>query len=133
MHLTVVAVPVIALLAILVAVRPTWYLKNTWLATGLAALAVVSTAVTNSTGEALMVLKGASEENPGIYADHALYAKGVIISAGALLGLFVLQHFLAIKTGRMHVVIRVLLVIVAIVTIISTVATGHEGAALVWR
>lgn len=80
-----------------------------------------------------MVLKGASEENPGIYADHALYAKGVIISAGALLGLFVLQHFLAIKTGRIHVVIRVLLVIVAIVAIISTVATGHEGAALVWR
>ncbi|MFV8394947.1 hypothetical protein [Corynebacterium hindlerae] len=58
MHLTVVAVPVIALLAILAAVRPTWYLKNKWLTTGLAALAVVSTAVTNSTGEALMVLKG---------------------------------------------------------------------------
>ncbi|MFV8381244.1 hypothetical protein [Corynebacterium hindlerae] len=64
MHLTVVAVPVIALLAILAAVRPTWYLKNKWLTTGLAALAVVSTAVTNSTGEALMVLKGGKRRKP---------------------------------------------------------------------
>lgn len=97
MHLTVISVPVAAVLLILGAVRPLWFSNHRWLSTAMAAVAFVSTIVTNNTGGKLMVFKGASEENPGIYADHALYAKFVLISVGVLFVGTALRHFLEVK------------------------------------
>lgn len=129
-HFAVVGVPVVALLVAYAAIRPAWHARHKWLVTISAALATALAALTNNTGEALMVLKGASEAEPGIYGDHATKAKVVMISAAVMLVLALIYHFVQVKP--LILVVRILAVVAAIIAIIGVVMTGHAGAALVW-
>lgn len=76
-----------------------------------------------------MVLKGVSEEAPGIYADHALYAKFVLISAFVMFA-----SALGIQFGGKFPVLvkslRVLAAVATLVALVTVVMTGHEGARL---
>lgn len=126
-HLTVVAVPVAAMLMLWSLFKPV----QSWVVSAMTFLAFAATAITNSTGEKLMVVKGASEEAPGIYADHALYAKFVVISAFVM---FI--SALGIQFGGKYPVLvkslRLLATVAALVALVAVVMTGHEGARLVW-
>lgn len=78
--------------------------------------------------------EGFSEENPGPYADHMLYANvmtgSVIIAAAVAVGLAVL----IIKNVPCSAqwASRALAVVVALAVLVSSVMTGHEGARLAW-
>lgn len=135
-HLAVVLLPVAALVAAYGAIRPLFFAQHKWLIAGLTAVAGLVGAITNSTGEALMVLKGASEADPGIYGDHAMKAKLVVISAGVLLVLVLVQlvheRFKPLPKPLM-LIVRILTVFEAVFLIASVVFTGHAGALLVWQ
>lgn len=133
-HLTVVGIPVVALLVMYAALRPGWHVKHPWLVSIATLLATISAAITNSTGEELLVLKGASEHDPGIYGDHANKAKIVMISAAVMLVLMLVYHFLQVKKQipALAIAVRGLAVLAAIAAIVGVVLAGHAGALLVW-
>ncbi|AKK02131.1 DUF2231 domain-containing protein [Corynebacterium epidermidicanis] len=134
-HAAVILVPIAALVAAWAATKPSWHRNHAWLTSilgvGTAAIVVIS----NNTGEGLMVAKGATEANPGIYGDHAMKAKFVLIAATVVAISVVVKH-LALKFPQVPVIAvtaaRVLAIVAAVVAVISVILTGHAGAALVW-
>lgn len=138
-HLTSVAVPVAALVAITVAV---WPAARRWLAVGaplIGLVALVSVPLATSSGEWLE----SREKETALLERHTELADGLLPWSIAVFALLVLwwgwHHFGTERiTNRgavraVAVVGPVLLVVVGVVSLIEVVVIGHAGAVSVWK
>lgn len=134
-HLTVVAVPVAALLLLVWAIAPRLRGRLATLTVIVAAVGAAATFAAKFTGEALLMAQGYSENNPGPVADHAGWADYLTV---AVIAMLVIAAAFWVVSRRPHTsgvvvaIIRVLAVAAAIAALITAIGTGHEGAALVW-
>lgn len=139
-HFPVVAIPLLAVLAIVVAVRPT--LRNTW-KYPLAAFAVITAAATvfaAGSGEALAeVLYEDWETTETDIDEHAelgeflrLLVIGLTVVLLALLALT--KRNVGGSLGRnVNIVASTLVVVLSIASLIWVVRVGHEGAKASWE
>ncbi|NII41610.1 hypothetical protein E9228_002257 [Curtobacterium flaccumfaciens] len=138
-HLTSVAVPVAALVAIAVAV---WPAARRWLAVGaplIALVALVSVPLATSSGEWLE----SREKETALLQRHTELADGLLpwsIAVFALLVLWWGWHRFGIArvtnggaVRAVAVVGPVLLVAVGVVSLVEVVVIGHAGAVSVWQ
>ncbi|WJY63874.1 hypothetical protein CATRI_09010 [Corynebacterium atrinae] len=134
-HLTVVAVPVAALLLLVWAVAPRLRGRLATLTVVVAAVGAAATLGAKFTGEALLEAQGFSEHNPGPVADHAGWADFLTVAVFVMLAVAAGYWFFSRRpaTGSVIMVaIRVLAAAVAVAALVTVIGTGHEGAALVW-
>lgn len=130
-HLAVVAVPVGALLTLALIFKP----KNEplrWVNLGVVAVAVVALILSRWTGEGLLVAQGLSEANPGKLGPHMFYANlmtGAVLAQAAVIAV---EKFLRLKEHTLAKPALWVAGLVAIAVIVTTVLTGHAGAAAVW-
>lgn len=133
-HLSVVAIPVAAVLALIWAARPHMRALGTTTTT-LSLVSIASAFISRASGEALMEAQGLTEANPGELGPHLFYANlltGSIIVMAALAVVFWLMNRSSKASPALKVVMRILIVLAAIAVIITCVLTGHAGAAAVW-
>ncbi|MDO4252937.1 MAG: hypothetical protein Q4C74_06850 [Rothia sp. (in: high G+C Gram-positive bacteria)] len=138
-HLAVVAVPVAALGAIVLALLPR--LANRWVVPTFitALLGALGAILAKVSGEPLAEAKNLSEHAEPL-ADHARFGDLACISAILLAGLL-LVFMLTVKKAQLYsflsspkllLAVRLLTVVLALTSIVTVVMAGHEGAVLVW-
>lgn len=142
-HAAVAFLPTAAILAILTAVsNRRWIAKLRTATTITAIIAVVSTVITRSSGEAMLPLLGLSEKHPGEVSQHAQYSTYTLIAAVALVGLAIVMWWVTrdvksanskLASNSVLMLLRVGLIIAAIAVIGTVILTGHAGAELVWK
>ncbi|WP_243635576.1 DUF2231 domain-containing protein [Kocuria tytonicola] len=139
-HLSVVAVPLGAVLLLLWALVPRWRAQLRAVTVGVTAVAFLASVVAKSTGEALLPAMGLSEHSPGEVGPHAQYADLLVVAVGLCLGagvcLYAAERWLTpqrfARRDTLVLVLRVLAVLVALFALVMTALTGHAGAQLVW-
>ncbi|CAB0577042.1 hypothetical protein CIP107534_02396 [Corynebacterium diphtheriae] len=110
-----VAVPVAALLALALSIRPTLYPKIGKLTVGVVTVASAAIVLAKVTGESLMTTLGLSEAQPGPVSTHTELADASVIACGIL-------FLTAVGSLRF-----------ANTLTLRIIMAGHEGAALVWQ
>lgn len=138
-HLAVVAVPLAALTAIVLALLPR--LNQRWVIPTFATSVVgtLGAGLAKMSGEALAETKNLSEHAEPL-AAHAQYSDLAVVSAILLTGMLFI-YAVMVKKPQLHnlltspklvLTVRVLTVLVAFTALITIILAGHEGAALVW-
>lgn len=138
-HLAVIAIPVAALGAILIALLPR--LNQRWVLPVFvtSVLGTLGAGLAKMSGEALAEAKNLSEHAEPL-AEHAQYSDLAVVSAILLTGMLFI-YTVVVKKPQFHsllaspkilLAVRALTVLVAIAALITVVLAGHEGAALVW-
>lgn len=97
-------------------------------------VAIPATLAAKSSGEYFLTSMGFSEENPGPYADHVLYADITTVAAIATGAVAVGLAYLLRKgrAGALTWVARIIAAGLAVVLLVSSILAGHEGARLTW-
>lgn len=138
-HLAVVAIPVAALGAVLIALLPR--LNQRWVLPVFvtAVLGALGAGLAKMSGEALAEAKNLSEHAEPL-AEHAQYSDLAVVSAILLTGMLFV-YAVMVKKPELHsllaspkllLAVRALTLITAIAALITVILAGHEGAALVW-
>lgn len=138
-HLAVIAVPVAALGAILIALLPR--LNQRWVLPVFitSVLGALGAGLAKMSGEALAEAKNLSEHAEPL-AEHAQYSDLAVVSAILLTGMLFV-YTVMVKKPELHsllaspkllLAVRALTVLTAIAALITVILAGHEGAALVW-
>jgi uncharacterized membrane protein len=128
-HAVIVLLPLTALGAIVVAVKPAWNRRYGWLVLAGAVVSFGSAVVAKESGEALA-------SRVGFPADH--------VDAGGRVPFVALVLFIVIavlwwldrrseERDGVGKVVAVASVLVAVVAIVSAVIAGHSGATAVWK
>lgn len=138
-HLAVIAVPVAALGAILIALLPR--LNQRWVLPVFitSVLGTLGAGLAKMSGEALAEAKNLSEHAEPL-AEHAQYSDLAVVSAILLTGMLFIYTVMAKKpelhsllaSPKLLLAVRALTVLTAIAALITVILAGHEGAALVW-
>lgn len=146
-HLAVVAVPVAAVLALIFAASRRLRARVATVTISLSIVAVLSTVLARSAGEAMLPGLGYNEANPGPVADHAELANyllvavlvmfigtaiGYISENARLMSMMKNQSLksLAIKARPIGLILAI---IGAVASLVFVIMTGHEGAVLTWK
>lgn len=99
------------------------------------ALSLFFVFLARSSGEALLVMQGHSEDNPGPLADHVLWANvmtaAVIVMAAGLIAFVFVQ--VNMNNKAVVVLCRVVVIIAAVALLVSAALAGHAGATQVWN
>ncbi|MDL9937653.1 hypothetical protein QSJ18_12930 [Gordonia sp. ABSL1-1] len=143
-HFVVIAVPVTALLAIVVVCWPAARRYLGIFPAILALLTLIAVPITTSAGEWLEDQIAAQGPVPQAVADHAEKGDTLILAVGPLFGLIALWWLLfydkvidrvplspaVVRVVR--IVVGVLTVVVAIAAIVAVIRVGDSGAHAVW-
>jgi uncharacterized membrane protein len=124
-HAVVVLLPLMAVVTVVVALRPAWRRTLAWPVVVLNAAVLGMTVVAKESGEAL-------EKRLGVdISDHEAWGSRLPYVAAALL---VVSLLVAIwrRNTRFGPVAVILTLVVATLTVFWTVRTGHTGAIAVW-
>jgi hypothetical protein len=125
-HGVVVLLPLMALVTVLVAVRPAWRDKFAWHVVVANGVVLVMSFVAKESGEALL------RRMTGLQiSDHVRYGNLLPVTA---LGLTVMSGLLALspRYPQLRSAIVVLTVFAAFVALVWASLTGHSGATAVW-
>jgi cytochrome c553 len=131
-HLPVVAIPVLALLAILLVVRPSMRSSWRWAAIGLGVVTAVSTILAASSGEALAEVLEAGDyidDHESLGETLRIFVVGLAASLSALV-VFARDEVSAkrpIGTG-----LSAITLVFALLATVWTIRTGHAGADASW-
>ncbi len=135
-HGAVVLAPLAAILLIIWALVPRANRHLFWPSLVSAVLAVPAAIFAKSSGEALLIARGFSEDNPGRFAEHVRYADLftiAVLGSGVLAVLYALLVSRGYSNPTVLWTVRILLVMVAVGVLVTAILTGHEGARLVWE
>lgn len=139
-HLVVVAVPVTAVVAIVIALWPRARTALNAFPAVLGLLTLIAVPITTSAGESLEKSQPPTQD----LTRHAQLGDQLILAVGPLFGLLALLYFLQLPavTGRLplsdaviariDVAARALTVVAAIASIVMVVLVGDSGARSVW-
>ncbi len=129
-HAVIVLVPLAALGALVVSVRPTWDRTYGWLVVLTALVATGSSVVAKLSGEQLA-------SRVGFPADHAQIATLMPLFSGLLLiavsALWWWDRKGEQTPDRMRTVLAVLTTLTAVFALIWAIRAGHSGATAVWK
>lgn len=144
LHLPVVLIPILALVVIALAVRPTWRLQYGLAAGIFAFVTMAATILTAGAGESLKDEQ--SRGGGGVSAQLERHADlgsqlrlFLIVLAAAFIVLVVLDRYRAHTTEgilalpAVSTVVAAVAVVVAVVSAIWVVRTGHLGAQITWH
>jgi hypothetical protein len=125
-HGVVVLLPLMALVTVVVALRPRWREQLAWPVVVINALVLGMTVAAKQSGEAFVRQLGGVE-----VADHAAWGDRLPLVAS---GLLVVSVIVAIgrRSERIGPIAIVLSLIAAGLTVYWTLRTGHSGAVAVW-
>lgn len=129
LHATVVLVPLMAVLTVLVAVRPSWRVRGAWPVVVGNAVTTGAVFVTQQSGERLEARLG---QTPLIRA-HAAMGDLMLWFMLALLAASVLMALARTRRGAVGAVVGALSVVAAVAATVWVVRTGHSGSVAVWR
>jgi len=148
-HIPVVLVPLAAIGAIAMAIRPAWLQRYGAIVTGIAFAGFLGALFAADTGESLLeTFEAAGQTVPATLNDHAEMGDNVAIFAGVffflLLGWVLFAWWRrrvgeekAVKTVRkpklLSIVLSVLVVLAGVGGTVSVTLTGHSGAKSVWE
>lgn len=135
LHIPIVLIPLLGLLAIAMAVRPTWRARLAVPAGVLGFLVMIATLMTAGAGEKLEERVG---ENPLVerHAELGDQLKIIMIVFGVLLIVLAVVEWRARRTGTALALALPLVLLTAVAGIVATVWTvraGHAGAKAVWQ
>jgi uncharacterized membrane protein len=148
-HIPVVLVPLAAIGAILVAVRPAWLQRYGIIVAALAGIGMIGSALAANTGEQLQEQLLSRGQTPSAALDdHVELGNQVPIFAGiffALMLAWVLFAWWRRRTGEetatakvhkpkvVNLVLAVLVVVSGVVATVTVSQAGHTGARSVWE
>jgi len=131
-HFPVVAIPLLALIAILLVARPSMRSSWRWFAIALGVVTAVATVLAASSGEALVeVLDNEEfvETHESLGETLRIFVIGLAASLSALL---LLARDEASARRRLGAGLGAITILFALLSIVWTIRTGHEGAKLTW-
>jgi hypothetical protein len=128
-HGAVVLLPIMAVLTVLVSIRPSWRQRGAWLVVAGNAVVTGSVFVAKESGEKLEARIGETPalEQHAEFGDVMLYfALGLLVASVA----FAALHRRSVAVSR---VLGAVAVIAAVAATVWVVQTGHSGAVAVWK
>jgi cytochrome c5 len=133
-HFPVVAIPLLALLGLVMAVRPRFRDQYARPIIGLAVVSVVATFVAAKSGEELTESLGLKDDFIDPHRDLGNALRFFVLSLALTITGMVVVNKRASAKGRdpAAVVSSVLVVAFALLSLVWTIRTGHEGATAVW-
>lgn len=138
-HLAVIAIPVAALGAIMLALLPRFNQRWVLPVFVTSVLGTLGAGLAKMSGEALAEAKKLSEHAEPL-TDHAQYSDLAVVVAILLTGILFVYTVMVKKpefhsllaSPKLLLAVRALTVLIAIAALITVILAGHEGAALVW-
>ncbi|HCN38984.1 MAG TPA: hypothetical protein DIS77_01605 [Rothia sp.] len=138
-HLPVIAVPVAALMTLVLALVPQWAPRWVVPAFIVSTLGTLGAGLAKMSGEALAEAKNLSEHAAPL-AEHAQYGDLAVVASILLTGLLLIwavavhkpQLHSLLTSPKLLLALRVLLTLAALAALVTVVLAGHEGAVLVW-
>ncbi|MGV1007014.1 MAG: DUF2231 domain-containing protein [Dermatophilaceae bacterium] len=124
-HGVVVLLPLMALVTVVVAVRPSWRRTMAWPVVVLNALVLGMTVVAKESGEALEKRLGITVSEHESWGSRLPYVAAALLVASVVVAIWR-------RTARFGPIAVILTLLVAAVTVFWTVRTGHTGATAVW-
>lgn len=133
-HFPVVAIPVLALLGLVMAARPRFREHYSLPVLALGVITVVATFMAARSGEALVESFGLSDEFIDPHRDLGNMLRFFVLGLTLAIGGMVAVNKRATSTGTdpLAIVAAVLVVGFSLLSLVWTVRTGHEGAKAVW-
>ncbi len=133
-HFPVVAIPVLALLGLVMAARPRFREHYSLPVLALGVITVVATFMAARSGEALVDSFGLSDEFIDPHRDLGNMLRFFVLGLTLAIGAMVAVNKRATSTGTdpLAIVAAVLVVGFSLLSLVWTVRTGHEGAKAVW-
>lgn len=137
-HIPVVLVPLLALAAVALAVRRSWFERFGIVTAGLAVVAAFATLITSQTGEDL---QEKVQRSAKVHQHVELGDQAKVVIAGFLLVLFLwiaLDWFLqrrASRPAQAGIVLKVMMagsLVLGVLATVWVVRAGHSGAAATW-
>ncbi|MEI8240053.1 MAG: DUF2231 domain-containing protein [Actinomycetota bacterium] len=148
-HIPVVLVPLAAIGVVLVALRPSWFMRYGAIVTVLAGIGFIGSAIAANTGEQLQEHLLSTGQSPSAaLQDHVDRGDQVPIYAGVFFMLTLAWVLFAwwrrrkgedVATAKVrkpravHAVLALLAVVSGIVATVTVTQAGHSGAASVWH
>jgi uncharacterized membrane protein len=133
-HLPVVLIPVVAIAAVLLAIRREWRARFGTALVIASAASCVAVFVAKESGEAMFEYMN---QAPPISRHQSLADTTVILTFllfAAITAMVFLQRRAGKRTtSRLAVVTSVLTIGLAVMATVGTIATGHEGAKVTWE
>lgn len=133
-HFPVVAIPVLALLGLVMAARPRFREHYSLPVLALGVITVVATFMAARSGEALVESFGLSDEFIDPHRDLGNMLRFFVLGLTLAIGAMVAVNKRATSTGTdpLAIVAAVVVVGFSLLSLVWTVRTGHEGAKAVW-
>jgi uncharacterized membrane protein len=133
-HLPVVLIPLVAIAAVLLAVRRDWRARFGTALAVTSALSCVSVFVAKESGEAMFEYMN---QAPAIDRHQSLADTTVILTFLLFIAIAAMV-FLQRRAGkrattRLAVVASIVTISLAVMATVGTIATGHEGAKVTWE
>lgn len=132
-HIPIALLPALAVVAIVIAVKPSWRTRLTWPFAGATLIAAAVTYWATKAGERL---RDALQPSLGSLADRHIElgnqtaVLATVLFVGALCMLVASRWFARFE--RSAVALRWVVAVIGVVTAIWVIRTGHEGARITW-
>lgn len=134
-HFPVVAIPVLALLGLVMVARAEFRARYAIPVLVLAGVTIVSTFLAARSGEELVDALGYTDEHIGEHEELGNMLRLFVLGLGAAIFALVVTNKRSSSAGRDPLMVgaTVLVLSFSLLSIIWTVRTGHEGAKAVWE
>lgn len=133
-HLPVVLVPVVAICAVMLALRKDWRRRFGRTLVAASAVSCVAVFMAKQSGEALFELM---QQAPDIRRHEQLSDTTMILTLllfASIVGMVVMDRRNGNrKTSRLSMGLSFLSIGFAVLALVGTIATGHEGAKITWE
>lgn len=133
-HLPVVLVPLVAIAAIVLALRRTWRQRFGLTLIGASAVACVAIVVAKQSGEAMFEYMN---QAPAISRHESLANVTVVLTGLMFLAVVAMigasRRGMAKPRSALAVALSCITIVVASMAIVGTIQTGHEGAKVTWN
>lgn len=133
-HFPVVAIPGLALLGLIMAVRPRFRMDYGLPVLVLGVVTVVSTFAAARSGEALVESSGVTDEFIDPHRDLGNMLRFFVLGLAASMAALIAVTKRSAATGRdlLSVTATIFVVVFSLLSLVWAVRTGHEGAKAVW-
>ncbi len=133
-HLPVVLVPVVAVVAIVLALRRNWRQRFGMALTGASAVACVTIVLAKQSGEAMFEYMN---QAPAIHRHETLANVTVVLTGLLFLAIVAMvgaqRRGMSKPRSAMAVTLSSITIVVASLAIVGVLQTGHEGARVTWN